>query len=95
MSDIQLLTKIVGSGDLAARLLNRFGGLRELLHAEAEPRDARVAQQLQLGLRDAARRATLRGSAPRCATLCRVAPRCEAWRCVARRGATLRQIVKR
>ena len=35
MDDIQLLTKIVGSGDLAARLLNRFGGLRDLLHAEA------------------------------------------------------------
>ena len=35
MDDIQLLARIVGSGDLAARLLNRFGGLRGLLHAEA------------------------------------------------------------
>ena len=35
MDDIQLLARVVGSGDLAARLLSRFGGLRGLLHAEA------------------------------------------------------------
>ena len=35
MNDIQLLTHVVGSSELAARLLTRFGGLRDLLHADA------------------------------------------------------------
>lgn len=35
MNDIQLLARVVGGKDLAERLLQRFGGLRDLLHTDA------------------------------------------------------------
>ena len=36
MSDIELLARVIGGKDLAERLLHHFGGLRPLLHADAD-----------------------------------------------------------
>ena len=35
MNDSKLLARVVGSDELARRLLHRFGGLREVLHTDA------------------------------------------------------------
>ncbi len=35
MSDVELLTRVIGGKDLAERLLHHFGGLHPLLHANA------------------------------------------------------------
>lgn len=61
MNDIQLLARVVGGKDLAERLLQRFGGLRDLLHTDAatlatEPGVSRSRSALLRALPELAKR---------------------------------------
>jgi DNA repair protein RadC len=61
MSDIELLANVLGETDLAERLLQRFGGLHQLLHADsdalrAEPGIGHSRSTLILALPELARR---------------------------------------